>query len=113
MNDSEPISRHLRNAFYGAVQLYPNWTALDGPFVRVDGRQYAISEACNLVIECSDGLPDDLLGSLMYFLNTEDQDLLEGLAKDRSYRGGARYLLKLMHRRSGDSKSLEETRRNV
>jgi hypothetical protein len=110
---SEPISRQQRDAFYGAVQLYPNWTALDGPLVRVDGRRYTISEVCNLVIECSDGLPDGLLGSLMYFLNAGDRDLLEGLAQDRSYRGGARCLLKLMHRRSADSVSLEESRRNV
>ena len=111
---SKPISRHLRDAFYGAVQLYPNWTGLGhAPLVSVDGRRYTISEGCNLVIECSDGMPDGLLGSLMYFLNAGDQDLLEGLAKDRSYRGGARYLLKSMHRRSADSVSLEESRRNV
>ena len=110
----EPISRHLRDAFYGAVQLYPNWTSLDhGPLVVVDGRRYTISGVCNLVIECNDPLPADVLGSLMYFLNAGDQDLLEGLAKDKSYAGGARYLLELMRRRAADSISLEESRRNV
>jgi hypothetical protein len=110
---SEPISRHLRDAFYGAVQLYPNWTGLDhGPLVSVDGRRYTIGEVCNLAIEFSDALPDDLLGSLMYFLNAGDRDLLEGLASDRSYAGGARCLLKLMSRRASDSQTLEETRRN-
>jgi hypothetical protein len=114
MPQSEPISRHLRDAFYGAVQLYPYWTALDhGPLVMVDGRRYTIREVCNLAIECNDGLPDDLLGSLMYFLNGGDQDLLEGLAKDRSYAGGARCLLDLMRRRAAYSISLEESRRNV
>ena len=110
---SEPISRHLRDAFYGAVQLYPNWTAFDhGPLVSVDGRRYTISEVCNLAIEISDGLPDDLLGSLMFFLNAGDRDLLEGLAKDRSYASGARYLLKLMCRRASESRTFEESRRN-
>ena len=57
---SQPISRHLRDAFYGAVQLYPNWTGLGhAPVVSVDGRRYTISEVCNLAIEFSDGLPDD------------------------------------------------------
>ena len=110
---SEPISRHLRDAFYGAVQLYPNWTRLDhGPLVSVDGRRYTIGEVCNLAIEFSDGLPDDLLGSLMYLLNAGDRDLLEGLASDRTYAGGARCLLKLMSRRASDSQTFEETRRN-
>jgi hypothetical protein len=109
---SKPISRHLRDAFYGAVQLYPNWTALSPePIVVVDSRRYSISEVCNLALDCSDGLPDDLLGSLMYFLNAGDRDLLEGLAKDRSYAGGARYLLKLMCRRVGDSRTFEQSRR--
>jgi hypothetical protein len=109
---SEPISRHLRDAFYGAVQLYPNWTAFGhGPLVSVDGRRYTISDVCNLAIEISDGMPDDLLGSLMFLLNAADQDLLEGLAKDRSYASGARCLLKLMYRRSADSRTLEESRR--
>ena len=110
---SEPISRHLRDAFYGAVQLYPNWTAFGhGPLVSVDGRRYTIGEVCNLVIEVSDGLPDDLLGSLMFFLNAGDRDLLEGLAKDRSYASGARYLLKLMHRSAAETRTFEESRRN-
>ena len=100
---SEPISRHLRDAFYGAVQLYPNWTAFGhGPLVSVDGGRYTISDVCNLAIEISDGMPDDLLGSLMFLLNAADQDLLEGLAKDRSYASGARCLLKLMYRRSAE-----------
>lgn len=110
---SQPISRHLRDAFYGAVQLYPNWTGLGhAPVVSVDGRRYTISEVCNLAIEFSDGLPDDLLGSLMYFLNAGDRDLFEGLARDRSYAGAARYLLKLMSRRAANSRTLEESRRN-
>jgi len=110
----EPISRHLRDAFYGAVQLFPNWTALDhGPMVIVDGRRYTINEVCNLVIECNEGLSADLLGSLIYFLNAEDRDLVEGLAKDGSYAGGARCLLELMRRRAADSVSLEESRRNT
>ena len=105
----KPISRHLRDAFYGAVQLYANWTAFGhGPLVSVDGRRYTISDVCNLAIEISDGMPDDLLGSLMFFLNAGDQDLLEGLAKDRSYASGARCLLKLMYRRSANSRTLEE-----
>ena len=74
--------------------------------------RYTIGEVCNLTIEFSDALPDDLLGSLMYFLNAGDRDLLEGLASDRSYAGGARCLLKLMSRRASDSQTLEETRRN-
>jgi|SRR6516225_3688774 hypothetical protein len=111
---SEPISRHLRDVFYGAVQLFPNWTALDhGPLVMVDGQRYTISEVCNLVIECNDGLSADLLGSLMYFLNAGDQDLLESLAKDGSYANGARCLLELMRRRAADSASLEKSRHNV
>jgi hypothetical protein len=110
---SEPISRHLRDAFYGAVQLYPNWTAFGhGPLVSVDDRRYTISEVCNLAVEISDGMPDNLLGNLMFFLNVGDQDLLEGLAKDRSYASGARCLLKLMRRRASDSRTLEESRRN-
>jgi len=32
-------------------------------------------------------------------LNAGDRDLMEDLAKDRSYAGGARYLLELMNRR--------------
>jgi hypothetical protein len=109
---SKHLSRHLRNAFFGAVQLYPNWTTL-GPdlVVRVDGRNYTISEVCNLVIDCSDRLPTDLLGGLMHFLNAGDRDLLEDLAKDGSYAGGARCLLELMHRRAADSVTLEESRR--
>ena len=110
---SKPISRHLREAFYGAVQLYPSWTAHSpGPIVIVDSRRYSISEVCNLALDSSDGLPDDLLGNLMYFLNAGDQDLLEGLAKDRSYAGGARCLLKLMHRRATDSQTFEQSRRH-
>ena len=110
---SEPISRHLRDAFYGAVQLYPHWTEFGhGPLVSVDGRRYTINQVCNLVVEISDGMPNDLLGCLMFFLNVGDQDLLEGLAKDRSYASGARYLLKLMNRRAADSRILEESRRN-
>jgi hypothetical protein len=49
----------------------------------------------------------------MYFLNAEDQDLLEGLAKDGSYAGGARCLLELIRRRAAASVSLEESRRGV
>jgi hypothetical protein len=110
---SEPISRHLRDAFYGAVQLYPDWTAFGlGPVVSVDGRRYTISEVCNLAIEIRDELPDDLLGSLMFFLNAGDRDLLEGLAKDRSYAGGARYLINLMNRRAAESATFAESRRN-
>jgi hypothetical protein len=110
---SEPISRHLRDAFYGAVQLYPDWTAFGhGPFVSVDGRRYTIGEVCNLAIEIGDELPDDLLGSLMFFLNAGDRDLLEGLAKDRSYAGGARYLINLMIRRAAESATFAESRRN-
>jgi len=110
---SGPISRHLRDAFYGAVQLYPKWTVFGHePLVSVDGRRYTISEVCNLAIEISDGLPDDLLGSLMSFLNAGDRDLMEGLAKDRSYAGGAHYLLKLMYRRAAESRTFEESRRN-
>ena len=46
---SEPISRYLCYAFYGAVQHYPNWTGLDhGPLVSVEGRPYTIGEVCNL-----------------------------------------------------------------
>lgn len=111
---SEQISRHLRDAFYGAVQLYPNWTGLDhGPLVNVDGRRYTIKEVCNLMMEFGDDLPDDLVGNLMYFLSAGDRDLLEGLARDKSYAGGARCLLELMCRRAADSQTLEESRRNV
>jgi hypothetical protein len=112
MPQSGPISRHLRDAFHGAVQLFPNWTALDhGPLVMVDGRSYTIGEVCDLVIECNDGLSADLLGGLIYFLNAGDQDLLESLAKDLSYAGGARCLIELMRRRAADTASLEGSRR--
>jgi hypothetical protein len=40
-----------------------------------------------------------------------DQDLMEDLAKDRSYAGGTRYLLELMHRRTADNQTFEESRR--
>jgi hypothetical protein len=51
---SQPISRYLSDAFYGAVQLFPYWTALDhGPLVFVGGRRYTISEVCNLVINAT------------------------------------------------------------
>ena len=83
------------------------------------GRKFAACPQCkvtrlvgNLAIEISDGMPDDLLGNLMFFLNVGDQDLLEGLAKDRSYASGARYLLELMRRRASDSRTLEQSRRN-
>jgi hypothetical protein len=111
---AEPISRHMRDAFYGAVQLYPDWTpAGQGPFVSVDGYRYTISQVCNLASAFSDGLPDDLLGSLMFFLNEGDRDLLETLANERTYAGGARYLLKLMDRRGAGNQTLEESRRNA
>jgi hypothetical protein len=104
----------LRDAFYGAVQLYPNWTAVDdGPLVKVDGQRYTIREVCNLALDFHDGLPTDLLGSVMYSLNAGDRDLLEGLAKDNSYAGAARCLLELMWRRAAETASLEEARRNM
>ena len=111
---SEPIPHYLRDAFYGAVQLYPNWTAADhGPLVSVEGRRYTIGQVCDLAIGFRDDpLPDNLVGNLMYFLNAGDRDLMEDLAKDRSYSGGARYLLKLMDRRTADHQTFEESRRH-
>jgi hypothetical protein len=104
--------RHLRDAFYGAVQLYPNWTPSDhGPLVSVDGRRYTIGQVCNLTIGFSDPMPDNLFGNLMYFLNAGDRDLMEDLAKDGSYAGGARYILELMNRRAAHNQTFEESRR--
>jgi hypothetical protein len=108
----EPIPHYLRDAFYGAVQLFPNWTSADhGPLVSVEGRRYTIGQVCNLAISFRDDpLPDNLLGKLMYFLNAGDRDLLEDLAKDNSYSGGARCLLKLIDRRAADNQTFEESR---
>ena len=109
---SQLIPLYLRDAFYGAVQLYPNWTTADhGPLVSVEGRRYTIRQVCDLAISFRDDpLPDNLLGNLMYFLNAGDRDLLEDLAKDSSYSGGARCLLKLMDRRATDCQTFEESR---
>ena len=109
----DPIPHYLRDAFYGAVQLFPNWTPTDhGHLVSVEGRRYTIGQVCDLAINFRDDpLPDNLLGKLMYFLNAGDRDLLEDLAKDSSYSGGARYLLKLMDRRAADYQILEGSRR--
>ena len=111
---SEPIPHYLRDAFYGAVQFYPNWTPADhGPLVSMEGRRYTIGQVCDLAIGFRDDpLPDNLVGNLMYFLNAGDRDLMEDLAKDRSYSGGARYLLKLMDRRTADYQTFEESRRH-
>jgi hypothetical protein len=112
MVESTSDPHHLRDAFYGAVQLYPNWIPSDHePLVSVDGRRYTISQACNLMIGFSDPMPDNLFGNLMYFLNAGDRDLMEDLAKDRSYAGGARYLLELMHRCTADNQTFEESGR--
>ena len=109
---SEPIPHYLRNAFYGAVQLFPNWTPADHrPVVSVEGRCYTIGQVCNLALGYRDPMPDNLLGNLMFFLNAGDRDLIEDLARDSSFSGGARYLLKLMDRRATDNQTFEESRR--
>ena len=73
--------------------------------------QLGSSQVCNLMIGFSDPMPDNLFGNLMYFLNARDRDLMEDLAKDRSYAGGARYLFELMNRRTADNQTFEESRR--
>ncbi len=96
----KPVPPSVRDAFYLAVQLYPSWTpAEDKALVSIDGQHWTIGQICELAAGIGDPMPDILLGNLMLFLAAEDEDLMEDLAKDRSYAGGARYLLKLMDRR--------------
>jgi hypothetical protein len=44
-------------------------------------------------------------------LNAGDRDLIDDLARDSSFSGGARYLLKLIDRRAADNQTFEESRR--
>jgi hypothetical protein len=108
---SEPIPRWVRDAFHGAVQLYGDWSSTnDGPVVKVGDRLYTIRQACEFAAGFEEEMPESLVGNLIYFLNAGDKDLLEELGKDRSYAGGARYVLKLMSRRSADQATLEQSR---
>ncbi len=85
----DPISRDLRNAFWGSIGAYHDWCqGQPEPGVSLDQKQVSISWVCDL---SRDPMPDDL----WRLLEAKARGSAE-LIEDRSFGSAARWLARLI-----------------
>jgi hypothetical protein len=90
-----PISKELREAFWGAIGAYSNWHHRQPePEVSLYDHPTAISSVCNSVSIHGGPMPDSFWLHLETVIRGAEQ-----LPEDRSYRSGARFLGRLIEMR--------------
>jgi hypothetical protein len=96
---TDPLPRYLREAFHQAVADYWGWErGTAEPEVSLEQRRpCSISTVCSLVMNFHEAMPEEIYQAL-YKLDTSTEEL----AKDHSYRNGARWLLRLIDARKAD-----------
>jgi hypothetical protein len=96
---TNPLPLYLREAFHQAVGDYWGWErGAPEPEVSLQQRRpCSISTVCSIVMNFDEAMPDDIYQAL-YKLDTSTDEL----AKDHSYRNGARWLLRLIDARKAD-----------
>jgi hypothetical protein len=96
---TNPLPLYLREAFHQAVMDYWGWER-GGPEPEVSLQQRppcSISIVCSMVMNFDDAMPEDIYRALYNLDSATDE-----LAKDHSYRNGARWLLRLIDARKAD-----------
>lgn len=90
---------YLREAFHQAVADYWGWErGTAEPEISLEQRHpCSISTVCSLVMNFHQAMPEEIYQTL-YKLDTSTDEL----AKDHSYRNGARWLLRLIDARKAD-----------
>jgi hypothetical protein len=90
---------YLREAFHQAVADYWGWQrGTAEPEVSLQQRRPCpISTVCSIVMNFDEAMPEDIYNALYKLDSSTDE-----LAKDRSYRNGARWLLRLIDARKAD-----------
>jgi hypothetical protein len=96
---TNPLPLYLREAFHQAVADYWSWErGAAEPEVSLQQRlPCSISTVCSMVMNFDEAMPQDIYHAL-YKLDTSTDEL----AKDHSYRNGARWLLRLIDARKAD-----------
>jgi hypothetical protein len=96
---ANPLPLYLREAFHQAVADYWGWQrdAAEPEVSLQQRRPCSISTVCSLVMNFDEAMPEDIYQAL-YKLDTSTDEL----AKDHSYRNGARWLLRLIDARKAD-----------
>jgi hypothetical protein len=96
---TNPVPPYLREAFQQAVGDYWGWDKGDlEPEVSLQQRPpCSISTVCSLVMNFDDAMPENIYRALHNLDIATDE-----LAKDRSYRNGARWLIRLIDARRTD-----------
>jgi len=86
--DRTPISKELREAFWGAIGAYKNWIAGESMReVPYNGRLTDVALICMLVRKHEAPMPDDLWRLLAW-----EESPSRTLPTERSYRAGAEHL---------------------
>jgi hypothetical protein len=96
---TNPLPLYLREALHRAVADYWGWERGGAePEVSLQQRRpCSISTVCSMVINFDETMPEDIDNALYRLDTATDQ-----LAKDHSYRNGARWLLRLIAARKAD-----------
>ena len=90
-----PISKELREAFWGAIGAYKNWIAGESMHeVPYNGRLADVALICMLVRKHEAPMPDDLWRLLAW-----EELPSTALPTERSYRAGAEHLEHLIKNR--------------
>jgi len=90
--DQTPISKELREAFWGAIGAYKNWIVGESMReVPYNGRLTDVALICMLVRKHEAPMPDDLWRLLAW-----EEPPSRVLPTDRSYRAGAEHLENLI-----------------
>ncbi len=95
---TNPLPLYLREAFHQVVGDYWGWErGAPEPEVSLQQRRpCSISTVCSIVMNFDEAMPDDIYQTL-YKLDTSTDEL----AKDHSYRNGARWLGQSFDYRAG------------
>jgi hypothetical protein len=90
--DQIPISKELREAFWGAIGAYKTWSAGESMReVPYNGRLTDVALICMLVRKHEAPMPDDLWRLLAW-----EEPSSRTLPTERSYRAGAEHLERLI-----------------
>jgi hypothetical protein len=98
-HSTNPLPQYLREAFHQAVADYWEWErGTAEPEVSLEQRRpCSISTVCSMVMNFDEAMPEVICQALYKLDSSTDE-----LAKDHSYRNGARWLLRLIDARKAD-----------
>jgi hypothetical protein len=97
--------------FCEALSKFSDWWGEPEPEVSFECKSYSISTICGFAMEFGDPLPESVYVELLSQMDAHYQNLKEDLSKDRSYKMGARCLLRLIDDRKEEYRRRDEQQR--